>query len=149
MSFTPELNVQQEVSSVKVVGLEFSPNSEAIVGEAKRENNVFTESDTGLQRLMRTLNTVVYEVREPVKSVEEANQRAAALMKDFSFNFFKAEMTFVGLPDLVPGMTLTLKGIGERFSRDYYVEKTVHTISDQGYETSVSVRSSASSFKTL
>lgn len=149
LSFTPELNVQQEVSSVKVVGLEFSPNSEAIVGEAKRENNVFAENDTGLQRLMRTLNTVVYEVREPVKSVEEANQRAAALMKDFSFNFFKAEMTFVGLPELVPGMTLTLKGLGERFSRDYYVEKTVHTISDQGYETSVSVRSSASSFKTL
>lgn len=149
LSFTPELNVQQEVSTVKVVGLEFSPSAEPIVGEAKREQVLSAESDTGLQRLMRTLNTVEYEVREAVKSVEEAEQRAAALMKDFSFNFFKAEMTFVGLPDLVPGMTLTLKGLGERFSRDYYVEKTVHTISEQGYETAVSVRSSTSSFKAL
>jgi len=147
LSFKPELNVEQEVSSVKVVGLEFSSNNEAIIGKAQRDTTAFSNSDTGLQALLRKVNSVEYEVRESVKSLEEANIRAASLLQNFSFNFFKAEITLIGIPDLIPGMTIGLEGLGKRFSRDYYVEKTLHTISSEGYETTVSVRSNASAFK--
>ena len=147
LSFKPELNLQKEVSSVKVVGLEFSENNEPIIGEASHSQG--TDSDPGLKTLLRKVNTVEYEVREAVKSVDEANKRAASLLQNFSFNFFKAEITVIGIPQLIPGMTIGLEGLGTRFSRNYYVEKTVHTISDEHYETTLTVRSSASAFNIL
>jgi phage protein D len=46
----------------------------------------------------------------------------------------------IGLPDLRPGKNIELIGIGSKFSGDYHVESTTHTINDSGYTTSFEVR---------
>ena len=47
----------------------------------------------------------------------------------------------IGLPDLRPGDNLELKGLGQRFSNQYYVTKVEHTLGGSGYLTSFTVRS--------
>lgn len=145
LSFKPELNIQKEVSKVKVVGLEFSENNKPIVAEAsvKREEDSFNGS--GIKVFLRKLNEVKYEVREPVTTVAEAQIRANALLENFSSNYFKAEIKSIGIPELKAGITISLEGLGKRFSRDYYVEKASHSFSEQGYETTLTVRGSSSS----
>jgi len=147
LSFKPALNIEKEISEVKVVGLEFSANNKPIVGEAKlKRPDEDVSTKTGIKALLRKVNAVTYEVHEDVKSNEEAENRAKALLHDFSKNLFKAEIKSIGIPEIKPGITITLNGLGKRFSQDYYVEKVVHTFNDQGYETTISVRGSKSSF---
>ena len=44
-----------------------------------------------------------------------------------------------GMPDLRPGTVLTIAGAGTRFSRSYYVSKTIHTFDlNKGYTTGFS-----------
>lgn len=140
LGFKPELNVEKEVSKVKVIGLELSGNKEAIVGEATADEAVFSDTQEGIKTLLKKLNRIEYEVREPVKSTEEATKRAEAIMQDFSLNTFKAEIRSVGIPELKPGITLSLLGLGKRFSCDYYIEKSIHSFSESGYETVLQVR---------
>lgn len=148
LGFKPELNVEKEVSKVKVIALELGADKKPIVGEAKTKSldSTFKESSAGIKSLLKKLNAVEYEVREPVKSLEQAKERAEAILEKFSKNFFKAEIKSIGIPELKAGITISLSGLGKRFSRDYYVEKAVHTFSEEGYETVVSVRGSRSSF---
>ncbi len=149
LGFKPEFNVEKEVSKVKVVGLEFSGDKKPIVGEASVKDIDSSSSNTasGIKALLKKLNRIEYEVREPVKTVEEAIERAQSILQNHSTNLFKGEVKSIGIPDLKPGITIALSGLGSRFSRDYYIEKTIHSFSDQGYETTVSVRGSANSFK--
>lgn len=151
LGFKPEFNVEKEVSKVKVVGLEFAGDKKPIVGEAllKDTDSSSSSSLSGIKALLKKLNRIEYEVREPVKTVEEATKRAKAILENYATNLFKGEVKSIGIPELKPGITITLSGLGNRFSRDYYVEKTIHSFSDQGYETTVSVRGSANSFKKL
>jgi phage protein D len=140
LGFKPELNVEKEVSKVKVIGLELAGNKEAIVGEATADEAVFSDTGEGIKALLKKLNRIEYEVREPVKSKEEATKRAEAIMANFSQNSFKAEIRSVGIPDLKPGITISLIGLGDKFSCDYYIEKSVHTFSESGYESVLHVR---------
>ena len=151
LSFNPELDISKEVSKVRVIGLEFSSDNQPIVGEAEleRKKDDFNNSDTGIKTLLRKLNSIEYEVREPVKTVAEAKQRAKSLLRNFSLNYFKVKIKLIGIPDLKPGITISIAGLGKRFSRDYYVEKVVHSISGQGYESTISVRGNSNSFKIL
>ena len=147
LSFKPELNIKKEIEQVRVVGLEFSSENEPIVGEANLERgDDDLSSDAGIKALLRRLNSVKYEVREAVRSNEEAMQRAESLLEQFSQNFFRAELKSIGIPELKAGVSITLVGLGERFSRDYYVEKAQHSFSEQGYETTLTLRGSSSSF---
>ncbi|UFH59981.1 phage late control D family protein [Sulfurovum mangrovi] len=140
LGFKPELNMEKEVSKVKVVGLELSGSKEPIVGEAVADEATFSDTKEGIKALLKKLNRIEYEVREPVKSKEEATKRAEAIMQNFSLNSFKAEIRSVGIPDLKPGITISLLGLGKKFSCDYYIEKSVHSFSESGYETVLQVR---------
>ena len=46
----------------------------------------------------------------------------------------------IGLPDLRPGKNVELIGLGSKFSGDYHVESSTHTINNSGYTTSFEVR---------
>jgi len=148
LGFKPELNIGKEVSKVRVVSLLISSDKKQIIGEAelKREKDTCSGNDIGIKTLQRKLESVTYEIRKPVHSIEEAKKEAEALLQKFSLNYLKAEIKSIGIPELKPGITISLKGLGNRFSCSYYVEKVVHRISDQGYESTISVRGGSNAF---
>ncbi len=139
LSFSPELNVEKSIAKVIVTGLILDKDKKKIVGEASLPMTA-PSSEGGVQKLLKRVNGIEYKVTEAVNSVEEAKRRAEALLENFKVKSFKAELKSIGIPQLRAGITISLEGLGKRFSRDYYVEEAVHTFSEQGYETSLQLR---------
>ena len=69
-------------------------------------------------------------VDEPVFTQDQANERAKAILLDRSKEMVKASGTCVGLADLRAGQRVRIAGLGVRFSGEYFVTDTTHTISD-------------------
>jgi len=122
-----------------------SGDKKPIVAEAILQSIDGSCSDTsvGIRALLKKVDSIEHEVKESVKTVAEAKERADAILQKFTIETtFRGEVKSIGIPDLKPGITITLSGLGKRFSSDYYIEKSIHSFSDQGYETTVTVRKS-------
>lgn len=142
LSFKPEGNLAGQVSAIEVHG--WNPKTKAeIVGKAKhgdepgRDPNANSAGDQ-LTKVLR--NQPVLSIRQPVFSQADATKRAEALLKARAEQFLKGEGETVGLPELLPDRNITLKGLGERFSKTYYMEQTVHRFDAGGYRTRFKVK---------
>ena len=65
---------------------------------------------------------------------------ARAILLERSKDLVKASGTCVGLPDLRAGQRVKIGGLGARFSGEYFITDTTHTINDSGYITKFNVR---------
>jgi uncharacterized protein len=72
---------------------------------------------------------------EPVFTQDEANKKAKDLLKERSKDLVKASGSCIGLPELRAGQRVVIGNLGSRFSGQYFITDTVHTISDSGYLT--------------
>jgi len=79
-------------------------------------------------------------VNEPQFDAQQARRRAADLLSERLRQMVEATGNTVGLPDLRAGQRIQIEGVGERFSGQYFVTKTTHTINDQGYRTKFTAR---------
>lgn len=79
-------------------------------------------------------------VRRPVRSKEEAEQNARAILNGESNRQLSGQGETIGLPEIDVGETIELTGLGDRFSQVYYVEGVTHRIGTSGYTTSFDVR---------
>lgn len=144
LSFTPEFNVDKQVTKVRVIGVELGEGKQKIVGEAPKTGvSVTGTSSFTMKELLKSINNIEYEIKAPVKSVEEADTLAASVYGDLSSNLLQGEVRSIGIPDLKPGIKVNLAGLGSRFSKEYYISKAVHIINDQGYEVTLNIRSNA------
>ena len=64
----------------------------------------------------------------------------AAILLERSKDLVKASGSCVGLPELRAGQRVTIGGLGVRFSGEYFVTDTTHTINDSGYITKFGIR---------
>ena len=60
---------------------------------------------------------------------------AKAILLARSNDLVKASGTCVGLTDLRAGQRVRIAGLGARFSGEYFITDTTHTINDSGYIT--------------
>ncbi|PWT82052.1 MAG: hypothetical protein C5B44_02760, partial [Acidobacteria bacterium] len=72
---------------------------------------------------------------EPVFTEDQAKKRAKALLVDRSSDLVKGSGTCIGLPELRAGQRVIISNLGSRFSGQYFITDTTHTISDSGYIT--------------
>ena len=79
-------------------------------------------------------------VDRPVFTQREADELARAILLERSKDLVKASGTCIGLPDLRAGQRIKIGGLGARFSGEYFVTDTTHTINDSGYITKFNVR---------
>jgi len=148
LSFSPEFNMNKQVTKVRVVGVEFLNAKKKIIGEAPITNFAEANNKTlSMKELLKSINSIEYEMRASVKSVDEANKLAQSKYDELSSTLIKAELRCMGIPELKPGISIALEGLGSRFSRNYYITKAVHTFNNQGYEVSMSLTTNASIFK--
>ena len=68
-------------------------------------------------------------------SAADARERAIAIMRDRNANMVKARGTTIGMPDLRAGRRIEIVGLGGRFSGQYVLTKTDHTLGESGYLT--------------
>lgn len=120
-SFEPEINTASQVESIDV--RHWDPTAkEELVGSAT------ASGDSGGS------GTAV--IRAPVRSLDEATRLAEGALARVSEGLVHARGQTIGIPELVPGETVHVADVSERFSRDYYIEQATHRLGPSGYTTS-------------
>lgn len=142
LSFSPEINISEQISKVEVRGWDVKSKKE-IVGIAKQGEE--PGRDAGRRSGAEIVKAVCRDqgelkVRVPVFSQQEAKRRAEAILKKRSELFVQGSGESIGLPEIRANTNIELKGLGHPFNKTYYVEQTTHTINTSGYRTTFKVK---------
>jgi uncharacterized protein len=138
MSFSPKLNAARQVASVTVHGWD-PEKKEAIEYKAEAASLPGSKGKgkSGPDLADRKGDEVV---DAPVASKAEAQKLAESLLRDRAYQFITGDGRVMGVPEMRPGDTVTLQGLGQRFSGDYTVLQVSHSLGGDGFTTSFGVR---------
>lgn len=142
VSFSPEINISEQISEVEVRGWDVNAKKE-IVGKASRGKEPGRDPDrqSGAELLALVCpDKGELRVRIPVFSQQEANRRAEAILKKRAELFVQGSGESIGLPEIRADKNIELLGLGHLFSKPYYVEQSTHTINNSGYKTTFRVK---------
>jgi phage protein D len=132
--FCPRLTTVGQVSEVKVRA--WNPaTKEAVLGVARTgdEDTKMGGQQTGSEVAEAAFGKTTSAVIDvPLATQAEADQVAHALYNEMALDFVCGEGEAVGNAGIQAGQTLELKGLGQRFSGNYYLRKTEHRFSPQG-----------------
>lgn len=81
----------------------------------------------------------VYKMKKRCTSQADAERIARAKLRELNLRQLTGSLTLIGDPLLCAGSVVTLSGFGS-FDGNFIIEKAVHTMSQDGYRTSVDVR---------
>jgi len=141
LSFTPTINLSDQVASVTVHG--WDPDTKAPIVAKAGPDDLPKQSDSGetgpqiAQRTQAGKQDVVVDA--PVASQEEAAVLARSLLLRRAYKFITASGQVIGKPEMRPGHNLELSGLG-RFDGSYYVTRVEHQIDQNGYLTTFQAR---------
>lgn len=139
IDFKPTLTTANQVKSVVVQGFDRSTKQQ-ITARASLDDPKFGLNRDLIKLLEASDAREERVVDRPVFTQTEADELARAILLERSKDLVKASGTCVGLPDLRAGQRVKINGVGARFSGEYFVTDTVHTINDSGYITRFSGR---------
>ena len=134
LSFRPEANLGNQVARVEVQGWDEVAKVK-IVGEARAQGEGGRMKTAGQIQQGFLSREVVRQLRLPVKSKKEADERAEAELANTIADHLKGDGETFGFPELLPDTRVKLDGLGAKFSRTFYVTKTVHSYNSSGYRT--------------
>lgn len=137
LSFKPEANLGGQVGRVVVHGWdELNKRELRGVAVARPKGNEVTPD-----RYLQQVSAIAAEchIRMPVKTQQEADQRAKAELDRISTQYVRGEGETFGFPELVPDTCIRIDGLGTMFSNTYYVTKAVHRYDASGYRTRFSI----------
>jgi phage protein D len=141
ISFSPTLTLSRQVASVTVKGWDPATKEpisyKATVDDLPGSGNGESGPAAAGKKLSNKEEVVV---DAPVRSQEEAQRLAIAMLRERAYEFITGTGRAIGIPDLRPGDNVDIAGIGKRFSGRYYVKKVEHTLGGGGYFTQFDVR---------
>lgn len=70
------------------------------------------------------------------RSKEEAGYRAQYLMDTVDYRLGSIVAEYIGIPEIIPGRFLTLKGFGSPIDNNFYITKVRHIVDGNTYKTS-------------
>lgn len=142
LSFTPEINIAEQITKVEVRGWNVATKKEIVgtasVGEEPGRDSGRRSGGEVLKQVCRDQGEL--KVRVPVFSQQEAKRRAEAILKKRSELFVQGSGESIGLPEIRANTNIELTGLGKPFNKTYYVEQSTHTISTSGYRTTFKVK---------
>jgi len=139
IDFKPTLTTANQVKTVVVQGTDRS-TKKPITGKASLDEPRFGLNRDLIKLLEASDARDERVVDRPVATQQEADELARAILRERSKDILKANGTCVGLPELRAGQRIKIGGLGARFSGEYFVTDTVHTINDSGYITRFGAR---------
>lgn len=141
LSFSPEVNLARQITSVEVYGRS-AEKGEFIVGKASRgdESGRDNGRKSGADQITKALGSEkVMRVRAAVHTKAEADKRARAILEERAEQFVKGSGESIGIPEIVPDINIALTGLGNVFSKTYYVSECTHKIDGNGYRSTFKV----------
>jgi phage protein D len=139
IQFRPTLTTANQISRVTVRGWN-RQTKRAIEGTAKLGDRGLNINDdqTAVARAVEGRHEVI--VNRPVFTQPQARAMARDILRNQLKEMVKATGSTVGLPDLRAGRKVLVKNLGQRFSGEYFVTGSTHTINDGGYITRFEAR---------
>ncbi len=140
-SFQPAMAGTHQADKMKVLSWDVKAKR-AITGQAT-PNSSLNQGGFGktggaaAQSAFGTAEAVITD--QPVFTADEANALAEGLSNDISRDFVQAEGSCTGDPRVKAGYKIKIKGVGTRFSGDYFVTSAMHIYNANGYETRFSI----------
>jgi phage protein D/FlaG/FlaF family flagellin (archaellin) len=153
-SFKTRITSAEQVSSVEVRSWDYTQKK--AISEIATSEKVVTKTGSELgSAAINKFNlkepTKITVVDQPVSTPQEAKAMAQALCDELGGEFIYADAKSEGNPKIRPGRVVTINGLGDRYSGQYYVTETRHIYSRRVYHTDFSVRGlrSGSLFSTI
>jgi phage protein D len=139
IDFRPRLSTPNQVHSVTVRGWN-RRSAQPIVRTAS-----WGDSGVTINEDLRSASSAISSreavvVNEPMHTPEQASARARDLLLAQLRELVTGQGSTIGLPDLRAGRKLNVAGLGPRFSGEYFVTKTTHTVGSGGYRTQFTAR---------
>lgn len=137
-TFRPVLAATHQADKITVLGWD-AKGKEAIKSEvtppsALKQGGIAKTGGDAAKEAFGAAEAIV--VSRPVFTVDEAEALATGLANDLSGEFIQAEGVCFGDPNVKAGHTVTISGVGQRFSGKYFVTTATHIWNDKvGYET--------------
>jgi len=142
LSFSPEINIAEQISKVEVRGWDVNSKKEIVgtasIGEEPGRDPNRRSGAEMVKAVCKDQGEV--KVRVPVFSQQEAKRRADAILKKRSELFVQGSGESIGIPEIRANTNIELLGMGKPFSKTYYVEQSTHTINTSGYRTTFKVK---------
>jgi phage protein D/phage baseplate assembly protein gpV len=140
--FRPRMTTMGQVENVIVRGWDPDLKQE-IIGDARNEEGrpAIGESRAGGELVSEAFNLNGHGLvtHQPVRQQAMADALARTTAARIAGRFIEAEGNCAGDPDLMSGVTISVSGIGDRFSGEYLVTGATHIWNPQGYRTSFAV----------
>ena len=125
----------QLVETVSVLGID-PAKDEMITGKAKTSGK-YSAASGGKQMIGGSIKSFV----DPyAKTVSDLNERAKTLLAEFNGGFGRLEMSLQGIPELVPGRSITLDGFSANMNKTFYITKVAHRLDEEGFVTNLEAR---------
>jgi Rhs element Vgr protein len=125
-----EVRAWNPLTKTALVGVASTPAGTIARDQSKHGGQVASVFGTGKYLL----------TDQVVRTQQEAQQRAQAVLDEIGGNFIQFECECLGDARLKPGAQINLVGISRRFDGNYYVSSVTHRITpDRGYLTTVMV----------
>lgn len=149
MSFSPRLSTASVVTKVTVTAQDSSNPQNPIEGIATLNDISSGESGakTGAEFVKASENKSKgeneFKVTDiPISSAQDAKTVAEAILQRKNNSLIEGSCECIGIPELRPGTSVIIKGVGGMFSGKYYIKSVKHSIS-AGYTMSFEVRRGA------
>jgi phage protein D len=141
-SFSPELNTANQVSKVTVRGWD-PVTKKDIVGTAEHGSEEARGSgkQSGGDMVGKIYGVVEERISDsPVFTKQEAEGLSRSQLNELSGELITGSAQCIGIPEIRAGENIEFVGLGKKFSKNYYIERTTHTIGSSGYTTTFSVK---------
>lgn len=134
LHFQPRLTAARQADAVEVRGWDAAAKREIVANAtpaaAPQHAGLSQSGGATAQSAFGAAKAVL--VGRPVATVSDAQALAKAEAEAISASFLQAEGSCLGDPTLKAGKTVTLEGLGTRFSGQYFVTAATHLISLSG-----------------
>ena len=132
LSFDAGYDITDVVGNVIVRTLDIGKADKVEV--KKKNSNKFSIGSKA--RPIINSQTYVY-IDSSIESRNEAESRAEYILEDTSYRLGSLKMTLKGIPELMPGRFLSLKGFGEAVSNKFYITDVTHEYDGEKYTTTI------------
>ena len=130
-------NIEYSITGVvgKIEARAMDPGNGKVISASSKFNNKISTANKAKQ-LMGSGSKVYLDAS--ISSAEEAEARVKSLMEQMSYRLGSLEANCIGIPDLVPGRFIEVKGLGVPVDNKFYVTSVNHDFTgDSGFMTMV------------
>lgn len=133
LSFHKRISLQHQLGKIEVRGKDI--NQKRIVGTASQVTVGDTSKKWAAQMAPAFKNVVGREYNECVRTEEECTRLAQCRLNARAMSLVQGVGRCVGLPELIPGRYISIKGVDAQTEGSYYISSVNHRFSREGYYT--------------